>query len=95
LAEWRPEILAILGPQKVYKTALPDSGFLRQIWKILEDLKVVWQAKNISGGLPISGGFLVDLTSFAWFCFCRADSGGFGVSVCKKNFFSLFLPYKK
>jgi hypothetical protein len=63
------------------KTALPDGGFLRQSWKILADLKVVWQAKNISGGLPISGGFLVDLTNFAWVCFCLADSGGFGVSV--------------
>jgi hypothetical protein len=71
------------------KTALPDGGFLRQIWKILADLKVVWQAKNISGRLPISGGFLVDLTNFAWVCFCLADSGGFGVSVSKKNNFFL------
>jgi hypothetical protein len=46
---------------------LPDGGFLRQIW--LAYLKVVWQAKNISGGLPISGGFLADLTNFAWVCF--------------------------
>jgi hypothetical protein len=74
--------------------ALPDGGFLRQIWKILADLKVVWQAKNISRGLPISGGFLADLTNFAWVCFCLADSGGFGVSVSKKTtFLSLFLPY--
>jgi hypothetical protein len=51
--------------------ALPDGGFLRQICKILEDLKVVWGAKNISGGLPISGGLLADLTNFAWVCFCH------------------------
>jgi hypothetical protein len=44
---------------------LPDGGFLRQIWKILADLKVVWRAINISGRLPISGGFLADLTNFA------------------------------
>jgi hypothetical protein len=43
---------------------LPDGGFLRQIWTILADLKVVWRAKNISGGLLISGGFLADLTNF-------------------------------
>jgi hypothetical protein len=60
-------------------TALLDGGFLRQIWKILADWKVVWRAKNISGGLPISGGFLADLTNFAWGYFCLtdlADSGG-------------------
>jgi hypothetical protein len=45
---------------------LPDVGFLRQICKILADLKVIWRAKNISGGLPISDGFLADLTNFAW-----------------------------
>jgi hypothetical protein len=71
-------------------TAFSDSGFLHQIWKILADLKVVWQAKNSSGGLPISGGFLADLTNFAWVCFCLADFGGFGVSVRKKPFFSHF-----
>jgi hypothetical protein len=48
---------------------LPDSVFSRQIWKILADLKVTWRAKNISGGLPISGRFLADLTNFAWVCF--------------------------
>jgi hypothetical protein len=67
---------------------LPDGGFLRQIWAILADLKVVWPAKNISYGLLISGGFLADLTNFAWVCFCLrvlADSGSFGVSVSKKN----------
>jgi hypothetical protein len=66
--------------------AFPDGGFLRQIWKILADLKVVWRAKNISGGLPISGGFLADLTNLALVCFCLvdlADSGGFGVSISK------------
>jgi hypothetical protein len=63
---------------------LPDGGFLHKIRKILADLKVVWRAKNISGGLPISGGFLADLTIFKWVCFCLADladSGGFGVSI--------------
>jgi hypothetical protein len=70
---------------------LPDGGFLRQIWTILADLKVIWRAKNISGGLLISGGFLADLTNFVWFCFYLAVSGGFGVSICKKQlFFSLF-----
>jgi hypothetical protein len=58
--------------KKQRRPALPDGGFLRQIWKILADLKVVWQAKNISGGLPISGGFLADLINFAWVCFCLA-----------------------
>jgi hypothetical protein len=74
---------------------LPDGGFLRQIWTILADLKVVWQAKSISGGLPISGGFLADLTNFVCLCFCLVDSGGFGVSISKKQlFFSLFLAKK-
>jgi hypothetical protein len=44
--------------------------FSRQIWKILADLKVIWQAKNISGGLPISGGF-------DQFCLGLFLSGGF------------------
>jgi hypothetical protein len=69
--------------------ALPDGGFLRQICKILADLKVVWQAKTISCKLPISGGFLTDLTNFAWVSFCLADladSGGYGVSISKKHF---------
>jgi hypothetical protein len=55
-----------------------------------------WRAKNISGGLPISGGFLADLTNFAWVCFCladQADSGGFGVSISKNQLFSHFLPW--
>jgi hypothetical protein len=74
---------------------LPDGGFLRQIWTILADWKVVWRAKNISGGLPISGGFLADLTNFVLFCIWLADSGGFGVSISKKQlFFSLFLAKK-
>jgi hypothetical protein len=84
-------------PRQTVQTALPDGGFLRQIWKILADLKVIWRAKNISGGLLISGGFLADLTNFVWFCFCLADladSGGFGVSINKKQlFFSLFLAF--
>jgi hypothetical protein len=42
---------------------LPDGGFLRQIWTILADLKVVWREFFISGGFPISGGFLADLTN--------------------------------
>jgi hypothetical protein len=52
---------------------LPDIGFLRQIAEILADLKVVWRAKNISCRLPISGGFLVDLTRSARAHFCLAD----------------------
>jgi hypothetical protein len=52
---------------------LPDSGFLRQISKILADLKIVWQAKNISGGLPTSGGFLADLSTAAQAPLCLAD----------------------
>jgi hypothetical protein len=52
---------------------LPDGGFLRQIWKILADLKVVWRAKNISGGLPISGGF----DQFCMVLFLSGKSGGF------------------
>jgi hypothetical protein len=77
---------------------LPDGGFLRQICKILVDLKVVWRAKNISGGLPISGGFLVDLTNFVWVYFCLADladSGGFGACISKKQLASHFFLYKK
>jgi hypothetical protein len=77
---------------------LPDGGFPRQICKILADLKVVWQAKNISGGLLISGVFLADLTNFAWVCFCLADladSGGFGVSISKKQLVSHFFMHKK
>jgi hypothetical protein len=52
---------------------LPDSNFLRQISKILADLKVVWLEKIISGGLLISGGFLVDLTNSAQALLCLAD----------------------
>jgi hypothetical protein len=77
---------------------LPDGGFLRQIWTILADLKVVWRAKNILGGLPISGGFLADLNNFAWVCFCLADLADSGVSRVfmskKTNFFSLFFHKK-
>jgi hypothetical protein len=36
-------------------TALPDDPLFRQIYTFLADLKVVWQAKNISGGLPMVG----------------------------------------
>jgi hypothetical protein len=47
-----------------------NTSFLCQICKILADLKVVWWAKNISGGLPISGGF-------DQFCMGLFLSGGF------------------
>jgi hypothetical protein len=77
------------------RSALPDGGFLRQICKILADLKVIWRAKNISGGLPISGGFLADLTHFVWVCFCLADSGGFGAFISKKQLDSHFFCIKK
>jgi hypothetical protein len=55
--------------------ALPNGGFLRQISKILVDLKVTWRAKSISCGLLllISGGFLADLTNSAQALFCLAD----------------------
>jgi hypothetical protein len=59
------------------KSALPDGGFQRQIWTILADLIVVWRAKNISGGLPISGGFLTDLTNSAQVYFCLSDLAEF------------------
>jgi hypothetical protein len=52
---------------------LPDGGFLRQISKILADLKVVWLVKNISGRLPISGKFLADFTNYAQAIFCLAN----------------------
>jgi hypothetical protein len=38
--------------------ALPDGGFVHQIWKYQADLKVNWRATYISSGLFISGGFL-------------------------------------
>jgi hypothetical protein len=63
---------------------LPDGGFLRQISTILADLKVVWRAKNISGGFPISGGFLADLTNSAQFSFFLEDLTEFW------RFFSIF-----
>jgi hypothetical protein len=37
-------------------SALPDGGLVRQIWTILADLKVIWQAKNNRVGSE----FLVD-----------------------------------
>jgi hypothetical protein len=73
-------------------SALPDGGFLRQICKILADLKVVWRAKNISGGLPISGGFLADLTNSAWFVFVWRILAVLKSLLAKKiTFFSLFV----
>jgi hypothetical protein len=66
---------------------LPDGGFLRQIWTILADLKVIWRAKNISGGLPISGGF-------DQFCMVLFLSGGFwrfwSLYMQKTTFFLTF-----
>jgi hypothetical protein len=70
---------------------LQDGGFLRQIRKILADWKVVWQAKNISCGLPISGGF----DQFCMICFCLVDSGGFEVSISKKKLVSQYFLLKK
>jgi hypothetical protein len=76
-------------------TALPDGGFLRQIWTILADLKVVWRAQNISGGLPISGGFLADLTNSVEVYFCLADLAEFwrflSVYLQKATLFKLLL----
>jgi hypothetical protein len=75
-------------------TLEPPSSVAR--WRFSPpDLKVVWHAKNISGSLPISGGYQADLTNFVMFCIWLADSGGFGVSLSKKQlFFSLFLAKK-
>jgi hypothetical protein len=39
----------------------------------MADLKAVRRAKNISGGYPISGGLLADLTNSAEALFCLAD----------------------
>jgi hypothetical protein len=55
---------------------LPDGGFLRQIWTILADFKVVWQNFFISGGFPISGKFLADLTNSAQVDYLSDRSGG-------------------
>jgi hypothetical protein len=85
-------------PRQTVQTALPDGGFLRQIWKILADLKVIWRAKNISGRLRNSGGFLTDLTNFAWVCCCLADladNGDFEVSISKIQLFSHFFLHKE
>jgi hypothetical protein len=60
---------------------LPDGGFLRQILEILS-------GKNISAGLLISDGFLADWTKSGFFVWW--NSGGFGVSTSKKQFFLLF-----
>jgi hypothetical protein len=49
--------------------ALPDGKSLRQISEILVDLK------NISVRLPISGGFLADLTKSARAYFCGRSGG--------------------
>jgi hypothetical protein len=40
-------------------------------------LKVIWRTKNISGRLPISGGFLADLTNSAQALFCLANLAEF------------------
>jgi hypothetical protein len=78
---------------------LPDGGFLRQISTILVDLKVVWRAKNISGGFPISGGFFADLTNSTPVYFCLADLAEFWrfLSIYKQKavFYKLLLAIKK
>jgi hypothetical protein len=75
-------------------SALPDGSFLRQIWTTLVDLKVVWQAKNISGGFLISGAFVADLTNSAKGVFLSGRSGGFQVSINikKTKNSNFFLP---
>jgi hypothetical protein len=65
---------------------LPDGGFLRQIWTILADLKVVWRAKYISGGFPITGGFLADLINTAQAIFCLADLAVLESLLAKSSF---------
>jgi hypothetical protein len=69
------------------RSALPDGGFLRQILTILADWKVVWQAKNISGGFSISGGFLADLTNSAQVYFFQLDLAVFKYLLKKILFF--------
>jgi hypothetical protein len=68
---------------------LPGSGFLHQISETLADLKVVWRVKSISDGLPISDGFLVDLTKSARALFCLVDLVEFWWfwPLAKSNFF--------
>jgi hypothetical protein len=56
---------------------LPDGGFVRQILTIMVNLNVVWQAKNIYGGLQISGGFPADFINSAQACFLSGGSRGF------------------
>jgi hypothetical protein len=60
-------------------------------------LKVVWRAKNISGGLLISGGFPTDLTKSARALFCLADLAEFWRFWClnqqKNAFSSIFLLF--
>jgi hypothetical protein len=58
-------------------------------------LKLVWQAKNISGGFLISGAFVADLTNSAKGVFLSGRSGGFRVSFNKNKKFKLFLVIKK
>jgi hypothetical protein len=69
--------------------------FSDRFGKILADLKVVWRAKIISGGLPISRGLRADFTNFAWFCFCLADLAVLESLLAKKQFFSHFFLHKK
>jgi hypothetical protein len=93
----RPAALHICPSPALLRRHSSDYTSVARFGKFWRNLKVIWQAKNISGGLLISGGFLADLTNFVWFCFCLADladSGGFGVSINKKQlFFSLFLAF--
>jgi hypothetical protein len=80
----------------VAAAALPDGGFLRQIWTILADLKVVWREIFISGGFPISGVFLADLTYSSQVYFCLTDLAEFWrfLSLFKqKSSFVRTLPY--
>jgi hypothetical protein len=60
-------------------------------------LKVVWRAKNISGGLLISGGFPTDLTKSARALFCLADLAEFWRFWClnqqKNAFSSIFFAF--
>jgi hypothetical protein len=71
--------------------ALPDGGFVRQIWKYLADLKVNWQAKYISGRLLFSGGFLADFDSFHQDNFCLEDLADFWLFLTEFGFLSFYL----
>jgi hypothetical protein len=65
------------GAVSVIVSALPDGSFLRQIWTTLADLKVVWQAKNISGEFLILADLWRIWPILQKVFFCLADLADF------------------